>query len=214
MQLQQTSSEQLDNVTACHLLCFNKSFAAKVGFSYAKKTLEWFLVADNRFLFHITDNGEVIGYCGGFQSKGAGDGSTSGMIQYAMKEAVSGMIKKPWLLFHKDIIRFYPLIIRNIYRKIVPKKNAVIVESSTRVRQIGLVVIGVHPSFRGQGYFEMLMNYFEQECTNRRAQRMILSVRADNTRAIAAYQKAGWIIGKSTDKAMEMYKDIAGNNVI
>ena len=171
--------------------------------------MEWFLAGENRFLFHINENNKVIGYCGGFQSKGIGDGSTSGMMQYAMKEAAIGMLKKPWLYFHKDIIRFYPLILKNISRKITgTKKNLVVnsIDSNNAPSHIGLVVIGIHPEYRGKGCVELLMRHFETECIKRQASKMTLSVRSSNTRAIAAYKKVGWQMGIQTTVAAEMYK--------
>jgi len=189
---------------------FPDSFGTKLGFNYTKKSLEWFLAGDNRFLFHIADEDRVMGYCGGFQSTALGDGSTSGMMQYAMKEAAVGMIKKPWLFFNKDVLRFYPLIIKNIFKKIAGKKKKAIAVNkiSNKINVIGLVVIGVHPDNRGKGCFELLMQHFEEICKQLNASKMILSVKASNTRAIKAYRKAGWSTGMQTIKAIEMYKMI------
>lgn len=205
-----TSLQQLPEVARCHMASFPGSFGTALGSAYAKKSLEWFLAGGNRFLFHITDEGRVIGYCGGFQSTGFGDGSTSGMMQYAMKEAAMGMIKKPWLFFHKDVIRFYPLIMKNIFRKISGSKNkpAVQFPGVNPISSIGLVVIGVHPAYRGQGCFELLMHHFEKECRQRNASKMTLSVKSSNARAIGAYRKAGWVNAAATAEAIEMYKTL------
>ena len=207
-QLKHTSQEQLSSVAVCHIASFPLSFGTKLGLAYTKKSLEWFLAGNNRFLFHISNDDKVIGYCGGFQSKGLGDGSTSGMMLYAMKEAAIGMIKKPWLFFHKDIIRFYPLIIKNIFKKLTGKKSSSFssVETNNKLSAVGLVVIGVHPDYRGKGCFELLMKHFEETCKQRNAAKMILSVKASNKRAIAAYKKAGWQTGLQTPKAIEMHK--------
>jgi len=206
--LYSTLTQQLPEVAHCHIASFPGSFGTKLGYAYTLRSLEWFLAGNNRFLFHIEEDGKVIGYCGGFQSKGTGDGSTSGMMQYALKEAAAGMFKKPWLFFHKDVMRFYPLIIKNIWRKITgTKKNPVINPVAGNIpAHIGLVVIGVHPAYRGRGCFELLMKNFETECITRNAAKMILSVKASNGRAIAAYKKAGWQITADTEQAIEMYK--------
>src|SRR4051794_13377066 len=101
---------QIKDLALCHLRCFPGSFSSKLGLQYTSKSLEWFLTNENKFLFHIKCNGKVIGYCGGFRSSYSGDGSTSGMLQFAMREAIIGMIKKPYLLFHPELIKRYPLI--------------------------------------------------------------------------------------------------------
>jgi len=209
--IQQTQLSQVNSVAICHQFCFPSSFAAKLGMSYNKKTLEWFLAGNNRFLFHVLDNERVIGYCGGFQSTGLGDGSTSGMMQYAMKEAAMGMLRKPWLFFNKDVLKFYPLIVKNIFKKITAKKNKIVAASNTanKINVIGLVVIGVHPDERGKGCFELLMRHFEEICRQRGAAKMTLSVKASNKRAIAAYKKAGWLISNQTSQAIEMHKAVS-----
>ena len=194
----QSTPLDLEKISECHEKCFANSFSTKAGTAYVKKTLEWFLVAKNRFLFHIECDNKVIGYCGGFKSAYPGDGSTSGMLQYAMKEAITGVMKKPYLLFHPELIKRYPLIFRNLFKKILsskkPNSHPLQYHNSPSNSVIGLVVIGVHPDYRGKGYFELLMQHFEGECKKRNASKAALSVKASNTRAIAAYKKAGWQI--------------------
>jgi GNAT superfamily N-acetyltransferase len=207
-QLQNTFREQLNEVAICQMQSFPDSFGTKLGRGYTKKSLEWFLAGENRFLFHVLYEDKVVGYCGGFQSKGLGDGSTSGIMQYAMREAAIGMIKKPWLFFHKDIIRFYPLILKNIFKKFNGEKSNTNLQSTTNTRAnaVGLVVIGVHPDHRGKGCFELLMKHFEEVSYKHGAAKITLSVKASNERAIAAYKKTGWQKGSQTDKAIEMHK--------
>jgi len=177
-----------------------------LGLLYLVKTFEWFLVAENRFLFHIESGNEVIGYCGGFKSLYVGDGSTSGMLQYAMKEAMKGLIRRPYLLFHPDLLKRYPLIFKNIYKRVFNSKKNITPTIHHDSAKIGLVVIGVHPDYRGKGVFELLMQNFEEECKKRNVTRITLSVKASNARAIAAYKKAGWQIASETKKDMDMFK--------
>jgi ribosomal protein S18 acetylase RimI-like enzyme len=206
--LQRTQLSQIRDVAICHQKCFPDSFSSKLRNSYLTKTFEWFLAADNRFLFHIESHNQIIGYCGGFKSSFPGDGSTSGMLQYAMKEAMKGLIRKPHLLFHSDLMRRYPLIIKNIYKRIFKsKKNIPPIIYCDNVK-IGLVVIAVHPDYRGKGVFELLMKNFEEESKRRGAAQITLSVKSSNTRAIAAYKKSGWQIALQTKKDIEMFKTL------
>ena len=210
MQVYPTLPEHLNEVTRCHMACFPGSFGTRLGYHYARRSLEWFLAGDNRFLFHVCSNEKIIGYCGGFQSSGIGDGSTSGIMQYAMKEAVKGALKKPYMVFHPDIVGAYPLIFKNIFRKIFKRKRktGTPVQVNSVQPKMGLVVIGVHPLHRGQGCFELLMQHFEAECHKRNIEKITLSVKPANARAIAAYSKAGWQIASQTNKAIDMYKII------
>jgi ribosomal protein S18 acetylase RimI-like enzyme len=203
--LEQTQSSHIRDISICHLKCFPSSLSSRLGLLYLDKTFGWFIASENRFLFHFESGKKVIGYCGGFRSSFVGDGSTSGMLQYAMREALHALIKKPWLLLHPDLLKRYPLIIRNIYKKISgsQKNIATIICDNSK---IGLVVIGVHPDYRGKGVFELLMQNFEEECKKRDAAKITLSVKASNARAIAAYKKAGWQIASASEKDINMFK--------
>ncbi len=213
-QLQQSSAQELKAIAGCHLQCFPHSFTSKLGIAYATKTFEWFLAGDNRFLFHITDEDEVLGYCGGFISRFEGDGSTSGMLQFAMKQAIAGVLRKPWLLFHRGVWPFYPLIFKNIYRKIFGKKRTgpAAIEPAQAPQpfhqRAGLVVIGVHPLHRGKGVFELLMKEFERQASVKGASVLYLSVKKNNGRAIRAYTKAGWSVMNQHPGSLELSKTL------
>ena len=196
------------DIATCHRLCFSNSLSSKLGMGYTKKTLEWFLAGDNRFLFHVLEKNKVVGYCGGFCPQYSGDGSTSGMMQYAMKEAVTGTLKRPGLFFHKEVIALYPIIFKNIFTRIfAAKKKPAAIQNKTAIeKRTGLVVIGVHPDYRGKGIFELLMQQFEKESIDRNINKMILSVKKENTRAVHAYKKIGWQIGKENSLTFEMIK--------
>lgn len=206
---EQTKLSQIKNVVECHRKCFSSSLSTKLGSSYLIKSFEWFLSGENKFLFHIMQDSIVVGYCGGFKSSFAGDGSTSGIMQYAMKEAVIGMLKHPMLFFNREVISFYPLIFKNLFKKFLFKKEKnkkLFTPAVGNEKKIGLVVIGVHPDYRGKGYFELLMHEFENECRKRSAVKSTLSVKSTNGRAIAAYKKAGWEIGAKNAQEIKMFK--------
>jgi GNAT superfamily N-acetyltransferase len=191
--------------------CFPSSLATKLGKKYVQKTLDWFLSSQQRFLFHIEDEGKVIGYCGGFVPSKPGDGSSSGMLQHAFSEAVKGLIFKPWLLFHNEVVPHYPFIWRNIRSKItrrmIPAKPASTTSSVFR-RYVGLVVIGVLPSKRGSGIAQRLFAEFENKSRQLHQNELILSVKKDNSRAIKAYHNYGWSIKEEHNKTYVLHKMI------
>lgn len=210
-QLQKTDFNTLEALVACQMACFPNSFNTKLGKKYVFKTLEWFLANDKRFLFQVTENEQVVGFCGGFAPQFYGDGSSSGMLQYAFKEAVFGIFKKPWLIFNKELTAYYPFIIRNIKKKLGLLKNNAAVpkpENFVFIPTVGLVVIGVHPLYRGKGVFEILMNEFEKQASALNIHTCILSVRTENKRAIAAYKKMGWYIKEEQATSIIMTKEI------
>jgi len=197
----------ISSIAKCHILCFPDSLSGKLGLAYVKKTFEWFLVDDKRFLFHIELKGEVIGYCGGFVSKGIGDGSSSGMLQHAFKEAVIGILKRPWLAFNSEVRAVYPFVFKNIKRKFSFKKNNLFVQPEGGSNKLsGLVVIGVHPQHRGTGVYNELMQHFFEESKRLGAFGSKLSVKKDNARGIGAYKKLGWEIDEQHSKTFVLKK--------
>ncbi|MFZ1799382.1 MAG: GNAT family N-acetyltransferase [Chitinophagaceae bacterium] len=211
LHFQKSQPSNLDDIAVLHRACFTESLSRELGTGYARKTLQWFLTDANRFLWHVENEGKIVGYVGGFISQYPGDGSTSGMLRYAMREAVTGVAKKPWLIFNKQIRQMYPIIFKNIYRKIIPKTKVIttIKKYTNDETKAGLVVIGVHPQFRGKGIFEMLMTAFENETVERNIQRMGLSVRKTNQHAIHAYEKCGWQVSIEHADSFEMFKEIS-----
>jgi GNAT superfamily N-acetyltransferase len=207
--LRHSSQEHLDAIADCHIKCFPSSLSTKLGKAYVKKTLEWFLASEYRFLFHVQDdNNMVVGFCGGFAPQKIGDGSASGMLQYAFNEAIKGVLKKPWLIFNNEVREQYPLIWKNVKRKIFKPGTATIPQSPKQAFKplVGLVVIGVEPSSRGNGIAQQLMTEFEANASRLKIDQLVLSVKKDNARAIKAYENFGWKIDEAHKKTYVMRK--------
>ena len=210
-QINNTEPKDLKSIAQCQMKCFPNSHNTKLGQQFISKSLQWFLQKENRFLFHITDQNQVIGFCGGFSPQFYGDGSSSGMLQFAFKEAIFGIAKKPWLLFNKSIRLYYPFILRNIKKKLKLTQTIAVVPQPTNYvfkQTVGLVVIGVHPNFRGKGVFEKLMIEFENRAKQLQIKDCILSVRTENLRAIAAYKKMGWFVKDENEISLTLTKTI------
>ena len=208
--IKNSQTENLPDIAICHTLCFPKSLATRLGKSYVQKTLEWFLVNPHRFLFHISKDEKVVGYCGGFMPVKPGDGSSSGMLQYAFNEAIRGIIKNPLLLFHPEVTQNYPFLWMNIKRKLTGKTKPFKPVSNSKpfTQYVGLVVIGVHPDYRGNGVAQELMAEFELRTKQLHQNEMVLSVKKDNARAIKAYSNFGWSTKEEHDKTFVMHKII------
>jgi len=157
-------------------------------------------------LFHIEADGKVAGFCGGFAPQKIGDGSSSGMLQFAFSEAVKGILKKPWLIFHPEVREQYPFIYKNIRKKLYRTQPAVTVPAQVFKPIVGLVVIGVLPAYRGKGMAQLLMEEFEKNAARLQRNELLLSVKKDNARAIKAYEKFGWQINDTHAKTYVLGK--------
>ncbi len=193
-----SSLNDLNQLARCHIDCFPDTLASVLGMNYVRKRLEWLLVDADRFMLHIrNEQNEIVGYCAVSVLYKVGEGSSSNMFQYAFKEAIVGILQKPHLIFNKEVVKLYPFIFKNIKRKIrhlisKPKPISVITQQNNTPKA-GLVVIGIESEYRGTGMFVQLMNEFEKQMIERKQQHVKLSVKQKNARAIAAYEKMGWI---------------------
>lgn len=214
LKLDYSQPSNLQGIAICQMACFPNSFNTALGASFVAKSLGWFLSQEKRFLFHVLRDGKVVGFCGGFAPQFYGDGSSSGMLQFAFKEAIIGVLKKPWLIFNKELRAYYPFIFRNIKKKLGIRKSIAAKPEPIDfilVPTVGLVVIGVHPNFRGKGIFELLMNEFEQKAKSLNISTCSLSVRSNNNRAIAAYKKMGWELKQDDGISFVMQKKLYTN---
>jgi len=200
------SEADLTRIAVCHCAAFPGSLSSALGIDYVSAMLRWYLSGENVFLFFVEDNGKCVGYCGGMVKTVWGIGSASSMAQYSFNAAVIGFLKKPWLLFHPEMIAKFSFIVKNIINRFFRKKKLqgepeVIFEPYT-----GLVVIGVDPAFQGKGYGSVLLQQFEKMTQQRGLKKMTLSVRSDNSKAITSYTRNGWSITNINGLSASMHK--------
>lgn len=72
-----------------------------------------------------------------------------------------------------------------------------------------LLSIAVHPDYRGKGVAERLTGLLISRVCRDGVSRVGLTVKSDNTRAIAFYKKDGWIVERATSESVRFYRDIA-----
>ena len=199
--IQYATEKNLLSIAECHIKAFPKSVTSLLGKKVVSSMLQWYLSADNKFLFFIEEDKKVIGYCGGYINSGTEQyGSSSGMTQFGMQSALFAFILKPWLLFHPEIRKKYRFIFVNIKRKLGLLPTSVITPVSTTNTPLakepvaGLVVIGVLPSYQKKGIGSQLQKEFESIARRKGAVKLSLSVRMENTQAQKSYERNGYKI--------------------
>lgn len=199
--------EDLFAITTIHLSCFPDSFSAKMGEKFAMKMLEWHLSGNNKFLVHVVSNFKIVGYAGCLIPEYAGDGSTSGIIRYALRQSFTSFLLKPYLLFKSRVIKLYPLIFKNIFRKFFKydKNNRrfknLIPENEKCIK---IVVIGIDPVFRGKGIAEEIFTFLSNKAVANNYAGIALSVKKENKAAVKSYLKNGFKIEKEGKDYFEM----------
>ncbi len=208
-----SQQKNLPGISKCHRKAFPTSLTSMLGPTYTAKTLEWYLTAPNKFLFHLEEEGQVVGYCGGFVRMGEPYGSSSGMTQYAFREGLKALLLRPWLVFHPRIRGNFKFIFRNIRYRFFPPQpvagpSATQTRETPKEKTAGLVVIGVDPAFQGKGYGSLLLQEFERRAREMGCTRMGLTVEKDNLQAIRAYTRNGWTAGKTAGQGLQMFREL------
>ncbi len=206
-----SQDSDLKAIAHCHKMAFPNSLSSRLGLRYCIKMLEWYLVAKNRFLFHLELENKVIGYCGGFIRKGEPHGSSTGMTQHAFKEGIQSLIVRPWLLFHPEVKKNYRFLFRNLLlrvkRKTKTEPNKTSPLPSTELIA-GLVVIGVDSNYQGKHYGTLMLQEFERIAKSKGVKKVTLSVKSNNIKAIKSYTRNGWLPGAVNQDSLNMYKEI------
>jgi ribosomal protein S18 acetylase RimI-like enzyme len=210
--IKDSTNTDLLNIAKCHIDAFPDSFSSKLGLKYCVKMFDWYLSTDKAFLFHIEKDSKIVGYCGGIINDGTlSTGSSSAMMQHAFGVAITSLIKRPWLLFHNEILPNYSLIIKNILTKLNLKKTKK--QKSNQINKkepvIGLVVIGVNTLFQGKGYGSMLLSKFEQKAKSYNIHNISLTVKSSNKKAIKSYKLNGWEVSFRDKKTIRMTKKLS-----
>lgn len=198
------------DIAKCHREAFPSSFSSALGMPFLSKNFKWYLEHPDAFLLVArNENAEVLGYAGGLlMHEGSAHGSSTSIMQYAFWEAFSGLIRRPWLIIHREMLPNYRLIWKNIRLKLFPKKKFTKppTEQKKRLRSLGLVVIGTSKESRGKGVGSALLQAFEIKGKELKAERLHLSVKKSNSKAIQAYSRNGWKVGGEQGVNLQMYK--------
>ncbi len=208
-----SSPEDLDEILGIHCRCFPESFGVRMGKKFARKTLEWFLSGENKMMIHVRHQNRITAYVGCLIPQRTGEGSTSGIISFALRTSAACFIKKPNLLFHKSLRPIYRLILKNAFRKIVKRKSLPSIAKDDiplHKRRLKVVAIGIDPAFRGKGVVDSIFCFLENLAAEKGYEAVSLSVKKENQRAIKAYRRNGLLVEKEGIEHLEMKKNIHG----
>jgi ribosomal protein S18 acetylase RimI-like enzyme len=205
-QINVATKDDLQKIAHCHCAAFPDSLATGLGLKYVELMLGWYVSSKNTFLIFIENKGQCVGYCGGMLKTIWGVGSASSMAQYSFNAAVFSFIKRPWLIFHPELRTKYLFIARNVINRFFRKTKLKGEPTVAFEPYVGLVVIGVDPSFQGKGYGSLLLKEFEDQTRQRELKKIVLSVLTKNHQAIKSYLRNGWVVSKVDGKSTSMEK--------
>lgn len=209
--MKHATMDDLDKIAECHILSFPATLSAKLGMSFVKKQMECFVTDDNKFLLYIDEGNECGGYINGILMDVNTMGSASSMMQSAFNEGLKIMIRKPWLLFDKEVREKLPLIKKNFkYRFFGVKETDSTKKDSGVIKfpSIGLPGMCVHPNHRRKGYASKLMLAAEEYGYNKGLRHLHCTVALTNKAATNCHTKLGYKIVSDNGKSVVMVKEI------
>ena len=207
-QIKRATHADLADISQCYSACFPNSIAVALGNKTIRKALEWFLVADNRFLLYLVDDNKVVGFIGGFAPRFIGDGGKSGMATYSISSLVPALLKRPYLLLRKDIVRYIPIFIKYHWGRRIRNNKTHNGTTSLYTQKVLISTIGVHPHYRKQGYGKKLLQEGELYALKYNRKELSLSVKKNNEAAISFYHKAGWNNAGSLRDSIQLDKTL------
>jgi ribosomal protein S18 acetylase RimI-like enzyme len=212
MEIKLAEMSDIFEISKCQQKAFPNSLSSKLGIKFIQKMLSWYIADERGILFFIQDeNNVVLGYCGGIITKNESEtGAATSITQYGFNVFLWSILRKPWLIFHKELLAKTPFLLRNILVKLgfsKIKKIGKVNDQKFRSRW-GLVVIGVNPDFRGGGIGTKLLLEFERLASLDKVCEITLSVKRTNKNAIAVYKKNNWKIYSSDSNSYSMKKEL------
>lgn len=131
--------------------------------------------------------------------------------------------------YRRHLLRLAPIVVARVLRDrqvrslLAPRLRHVAVAASSILRRspsraapqaasprtARLLSIGVLADHRGQGIAEALATQFCASCAEAGVHRVGLSVQTENGRAIAFYEKTGWLRGGASRTGIEFVREVA-----
>ena len=192
VQVRTLEPSDLTRVAEIHLAAFPDSALTMLGAEAVRRYYAWLLTGPHQCsALGASSGANIMGFC----FAGVFKGALSGFLQRNRAYLLGRMLRRPWLSTNPIFRDRVALGFRSLRRFGRPSSNATSVpprRTTEPVPPFGILGIAVHPDFHGQGIGRALM--FEAERTARAGgfKEMLLTVQADNHRAISFYEGLSW----------------------
>lgn len=208
-----TTESDLDALVRCHRSAFPDALSTKLGHKFCSRMLSWYIESDRGLMFHLGQEGDVLGYVGGIIIRVPGlPGAATSITQHSFKAFIWAFMLRPWLFFHSENLKRISFIWRNVKLKLRSDRKSPNVSTpvvpQNFIPSMGLVVIGISSEYQGKGFGSVLLREFEERAREEGLKKINLSVKSSNHQAIAAYKKNGWEISRECPEELSMFKNL------
>ncbi len=194
------SQADVEDVALIHLAAFKGYMSARLGLSYTKAFLSWFLTYPNSITLKAELDGKLCGY-----AIGAPLSYAKAISRDLLWVGIRSIIANPGVIVHRSFLYTCRARLRILLTR---KKKSVAREAGPEGKGISLIGIGVTPQFSGAGVGHTIMGVFEENARSMGMDYMVLSVYGHNTRARTTYEKSGWRILKEVGNGIVYSKHL------
>lgn len=193
------SSEYLDALVAMHMRHFTgaEHLGVLLGTAFVRDTYSWFLTSSNAFVLVAKEGERIVGY-----TSVSDEPYDRALIQACRKSMFRGLLVRPWLLCHREIVNRILQSIKISTRRISARKTA----------QIAFTV--VEKDRRGMGIGSRLKQESIRICMERGATDVITGVRRENTASRRMNESAGFELLSPSSTGRMLYYRLSGGDKV
>jgi GNAT superfamily N-acetyltransferase len=212
---QAAAAEELMAVARCHCAAFPHALASALGEKFVSNMLSWYPTTGKGFIIYMeSEPGTVVAYCSGLYKDGSlRTGATSGMAQHSWGAAIWAILQRPGVIFHPEWREKWGIIWQNLRLRFNLSSSvltpATFKKAMAASPYLALASIAVHPDYQDLGVGSQLLYAIEQKAiTNFQVNRIQLSVRTENTKAIHFYKRRGYNTSQESAHSIQMDKNL------
>jgi ribosomal protein S18 acetylase RimI-like enzyme len=207
MMFRKATLSDLEAIALCHLAGFPHNLSSKLGKKFVMDMLKPFATDANKFLILAERDGHCMGYVNGLVHDGT-IGSASSMLLGGFNQGILALLRRPWLIFHPEVRSKYPLVWRNVKRKIFRTTQKEINKPKAVEKYMGIPGMCVDPAYRGQGLGKKLMLEGERVALEMGYTKLRGTVSATNEIAWKNHLSIGWKIVEHRGDIYKMEKEL------
>lgn len=178
----------LNEVVRIHVAAFPQSVLTRLGPGAVRRYYQWQLEGPHEcHAVAAIRDARMAGFC----FAGVFRGAMRGFVRRHAAYLAIQLILRPWLLRHGSVVAKLR-VVQRILQGAGPAPGAAAVTPPSTGQSFAVLSIATHPEWEGRGVGRELMAEAERTARAAGYERMHLTVRVDNHRAIAFYERLGW----------------------
>jgi len=191
--LLKTTDISIWKVVECHIDVFPNSLYNKFGKEFLIETFSWYLINPDKRKLLSFERGNIV--CGFLTMRATED--KDNFYRYIFPIFLQSIFRHPKAIINKKFFR-------KIFSQFIPNNNLVKESSSME-----LVSLGVRKQNRSEGIATNLLHEFERISKLYSYNKLVLSVRENNSNAIDFYLNHGWAISnRPMDNYLTLKKEL------